>query len=136
MKQAGRTDLHQRSRKRPMTASPVTQVLESTPPVPGVSEAICVINSDGVIRFATPAIADLYHCRPEDLPGCSVMRFVAPESTAYMQERWQNFLSDSSRLFDELLILMQTATNHRMSARISLWRLPGPDEFLLVHQRF
>lgn len=119
-----------------MTVLPVPQALESLPPSSGASEAICVINSEGIIRFATPTVAQLYGYSLEDILGRSTLRFVAAENRDYVLARWQGFLADTARVFDQIIVSAQAGSGQRFPIRVSIWRLPEPDQFLLVHHVF
>jgi PAS domain S-box-containing protein len=87
----------------------------------------------GVIRFATLAAAHLYGYEPDEVVGRSALRFVAPDSIDYVRERWLAFCSDPSKPSDEMSITIVSSTGHRIPVRASAWRLPGRNDFLLVH---
>ncbi|HVO70349.1 MAG TPA: GAF domain-containing protein, partial [Aggregatilineaceae bacterium] len=111
----------------------VTRAFTSRPPDRDASDVVLLIDRRGVIRFATPAAAHLCGYKPEDLAGRSALRFIAPESIDEMRERWLAFCSDPSRLSDEMPITIVSATGHRIPVRVSAWRLPGRNDFLVVH---
>jgi PAS domain S-box-containing protein len=116
-----------------MSNHSVTRAFASHPPHQDASDAVSLIDRRGVIRFATPAATHLYGYQPEDVAGRSAMRFIAPESVDQVRERWLAFCSDPSRSSGEMLITIVSATGHRIPVRVSVWRLPGRNDFLLVH---
>ncbi len=98
-----------------------------------LSAAVTIVAADGVIRFITPATAAYYGYKVEEITGRNALRFAAPENRPAVQARWQALVSDPQRLYDTFPLVMQTAQGRRIPIRASVWRLPGRDEFLVLH---
>lgn len=96
-------------------------------------EAVVLVNADGIIRFATPAAAHFYGYELSDIVGRNAARFVAPEDAPKLAERWQALLDEPDRQSDEMVLTIIGAQEHRVRVRVTLWRLPGRDEFLVMH---
>jgi PAS domain S-box-containing protein len=116
-----------------MTSESVPQAVVSRSSGVNTAEAICVLNASGVIRFATLAAAAFYGYELDNLIGRSALRFVAPESTAAVIARWDEVISNPDKLFSQVLITAIAANGRRLPIRVSIWRLPDRDEFLLIH---
>jgi PAS domain S-box-containing protein len=98
-----------------------------------IPEAIFLINGEGTIRFATPAAANYYGYSLDDLVGCSVLRLVAPQDADLLVARWEAFIDNPTAHFDETVVAMVLANGQQILMRLSAWRLPDPDNFLLLH---
>lgn len=110
-----------------------TDFLNTPYPIGDLSGAITIISADGVIRFTTPATAAYFGYRPEEIIGHNALRFAAPESRETVRVRWLALRDDPSRVYDTFPLVMQTAQGRRIPIRASVWRLPGRDEFLVLH---
>jgi PAS domain S-box-containing protein len=112
-----------------------TAPLTALPQSPGVgaAEMLCVLNANGVIRFATPATATLYGYALPDLIGRSALRFIAPEHQADVTARWEALRSDPTLFSDQMQVALIAANGRRVPIRVSIWRMPDRDEFLLIH---
>ncbi|MBN1679466.1 MAG: GAF domain-containing protein [Anaerolineae bacterium] len=98
------------------------------------AEALFLVNHNGVIRFMTPAAAHYYQYAQDDLIGRSVLRFVVPEEIDAVRARWQAFVDNPKKTFDELTITTISATGYRMPVTATIWRLPNRHEFLVIHR--
>ena len=116
-----------------MEKIPITSPLSTEEPARSLSEAIAVIDAGGIVRFATPTIAAYYGYPLEAIIGGRAIEFIAPESRAYVRERWNALLAHPERMSDTFSLSIQTAAGQRIPIRASVWRLPGRDEFLLLH---
>lgn len=97
------------------------------------SEAVFLVNHKGVIRFASPGAAQYYGYEPGDLVGQGMERFVAPEDQEALRQCWDAFVNDLERSSEEITLTVLAAQEHRVRLRISIWRLPDPQRFLLIH---
>lgn len=116
-----------------MEKIPITSPLSTEEPARSLSEAIAVIDAGGIVRFATPTIAAYYGYPLEAIIGGRAIEFIAPESRDYVRERWNALLAHPERMSDTFSLSIQTAAGQRIPIRASVWRLPGRDEFLLLH---
>ncbi len=91
-----------------------------------------LLNRHGVIRFATPAIVEIYGYTPQDVVGRSVLRFLSQESAAQVAAEWERFRTSKQNTY-ELSAVVCTKNNQRVAIKASVWRLPQPDAFLVVY---
>jgi PAS domain S-box-containing protein len=105
----------------------------SPPARPQASEVLSVLSANGVIRFATPATAGFYGYELDEIVGRSALRFIAPESRDAITAQWEALRHDPALDTDDMLLTMVAANGRRIPIRASIWRLPGRDEYLLIH---
>jgi PAS domain S-box-containing protein len=111
----------------------VPQSVSSQTPNTRAAEVICVLNGNGIVRFATPATAAFYGYALDQIIGRSALRFIAPESVDAVIARWGEVINDPAVPSAQMLIMMLTANGRRIPIRASIWRLPDRQEFLLIH---
>lgn len=116
-----------------MSRTPIPQPFVNQAGWPDAPEAIIVMDSRGIIRLATPAVAAFYGYELEEIIGRSALRFLAPESTEHVGFIWRMFVENEHLRSHEIHATMQSKSGHRIPVRASLWRVPGQDVFLLVH---
>lgn len=107
-------------------------VLPAQVTMPDASEAILVINRHGVVRFAPLASTRLLGYEPDKVVGRSVLRFVASEQRDRVTEHWLAFLSAPAVQSSELTVVVVDGSDNRARVRVSVWRLPGYDQYLLL----
>jgi len=101
--------------------------------VPNVREAIFLIRADGVIEFVTPMTAHLYGYTVADVIGQPARRFIVPEDVELARQHWYALRDNPDRSFAELDVAVLTEAGRHISARVSIWRLPCGDRFLVAH---
>lgn len=111
----------------------ITTPLNAEEPARSLSEAIAVVDARGIIRFATPTTSAYYGYPLETIIGGRALDFIAPESREYVRGRWRALLTHPERTSDTFSLSMQTVEGRRIPIRATIWRLPGRDEFLLMH---
>ncbi len=116
-----------------MNKNALTSPLGAEEPARSLSDAIAVVDAEGIVRWATPTVAAYYGYPLEAIIGGRALEFIAPESHEYVRERWNALLAHPERMTDTFSLSMQTAEGRRIPIRTSVWRLPGRDEFLLLH---
>ncbi len=107
--------------------------IASLPPDSNAAEVICVLNANGIVRFATPATAAFYGYALDQIIGRSALRFIAPESVDAVSARWDEVINDPDVPTAHMLITMLTANGRRIPIRTSIWRMPDRNEFMLIH---
>ena len=95
-------------------------------------EAIMLLNRHGVVRFATPAIAEIYGYTPKEVHGRSVFRFLTPECADHVRVEWQQFLA-SGHPSHEFAAVVRARGGQRVAVSASIWRLPQSHTFLAVY---
>ena len=110
-----------------------SQAVISSPSPGDASEVICVLNARGIIRFATPAAEAFYGYTLKDLIGRSALRFLAPESADTASAGWSAVVDHPATQSAQLPIIVVASNGRRIPIRVSIWRMPNRDEFLLVH---
>ncbi len=101
-------------------------------PPPATHEAIMILNRHGVVRFATPAIVEIYGYSPADITGRSILRLLTAESAAQISAEWQHFLA-SDHTSHEFTATVRTRSGQHVTVHAGVWRLPQRNEFLLVY---
>ncbi|NLX09002.1 MAG: GAF domain-containing protein [Chloroflexi bacterium] len=97
------------------------------------SEAICIVNANGVVRFATPAAAHSYGYEVSDLVGHCLLRFVDPDQVDTAYEQWEAFCCASDQLYGLFNLPVISADGRRQMVQASVWRIPDERNFLILH---
>ncbi|MBN1200875.1 MAG: GAF domain-containing protein [Anaerolineae bacterium] len=100
--------------------------------VPSDGEAVFLVDYNGIVRFAVPQVLHEYGYTHQDVIGRSVLRFCAPEDSDVLTQRWLTFRDDSTRLSAEMPLTLLSANERRRPGRVSIWRLPDRDEFMVA----
>jgi PAS domain S-box-containing protein len=97
-----------------------------------LAEVICVLNANGVIRFATPAAAHFIGYQLSEIVGRSALRFVVPNMHETTIQCWMALRDEPAAQSDEMLLTLIASNGRRVPIQATAWRLPNRDEFLLV----
>ena len=100
--------------------------------VPDTPEAVLIINGNGVIRFATPAVARYFEYELDDILGRTILRFVSPEEADAVRAHWEGITITPGVQSDALTCTLLSARGHRMRVRTTIWQLDEADQFLVV----
>lgn len=114
-----------------LTGAETTEILPAADR-PDQIEVLCILNANGVIRFATPATSQFFGYVHDELIGRSALRFIAPDYQAAVTARWQEYQNDPTLETDNMLMQLITATGRRIPIRATVWRLPDNNDSLLV----
>ncbi len=96
-------------------------------------EAIYILNSDGIIQFATPNAVRYYGYAVAEVIGRSAFDFIPPPEVPQALERWQSFLNNSNQPSEQLSVTVISAAGLPVRVQVSVWRLPNADLFMLIH---
>ena len=97
-------------------------------------EVLTVIDAQGVIRFITPAAAHFYGYEQSQMMGHLVLRFIRPDQRARVALRWRAVVADPDWTSESWQVTLVKANRQQVAINAAMWRLPGTDTFLLVHQ--
>lgn len=100
--------------------------------LPIADGVVIIIDRCGIVGFATHAAARYLHDGRDELVGRSVLDFIAPAERETVRARWQALFKTSELMFDEMVVTLDERLNHLQPLRVSIWRLPQTDEFLLA----
>ena len=112
-------------------AAPQGALLSKFPHNP--SEAVALLDSQGIIRFATTETAQFYGHPVDQMVGHPALRFIVPADHEHARAQWRQLLSDDTQQSIHLQVRIVTADGRRIPSHISLWRLPDRESFLALH---
>lgn len=98
-----------------------------------VTDAIAVIiDRNGIVRFATPDAARYFGDTSSEVIGRSVLDYIAADERETVIAHWRALVNTPGRMSGELVITLHGRLKHARPLRVSAWRLPRTDEFLLL----
>ncbi len=96
------------------------------------SEIVLLIDRRGIIRFATPNVAEHFAATADEVVGRSVLEYIAPNEHETVIARWNSLLNSPDHLSSEIVVNLDQRLQYNRPLRVSAWRLRGGDEFLLL----
>ncbi|HEX3050145.1 MAG TPA: GAF domain-containing protein [Aggregatilineaceae bacterium] len=96
-------------------------------------EAIYLLDPAAIIRFATPNAVRYYGYAVDEVIGQSVFHFMPPHEVQQARERWNAFIHNPNQLVEHLPVTVISAAGLPIHVRVSVWRLPDSDNFMLIH---
>jgi PAS domain S-box-containing protein len=96
--------------------------------VEAMEQGVAVLNSEGVVLYCNPCLAELLKRSVQNITGCTIDSFAAEADQAKIRELWRNFESKSPH--EEILLLRQDGTTFPAALAVSL--LPLQNLCLLI----